>query len=77
MSRTGKVPLFRVFLRLPLELIEISFIQALEQACLRELSPSLHDEILSNLHKLSFTSMGSEVSLFRLNKKSYILRKIA
>ena len=27
-----------------------------------QLSPDLHDEILGNLHKLSFTSMGGEVS---------------
>jgi len=32
--------------------------QSVEEACLRELSPGLHDEILGNLHKLSFTSMG-------------------
>ena len=33
--------------------------QSVEAACLRRVAPDLHDDILENLHKLSFTSMAS------------------
>ena len=36
--------------------------QSVEAACLRSVTPDLHNDILENLHKLSFTSMASGLS---------------
>ena len=35
-------------------------VQSVEVECLRSVSPDLHNDILDNLHKLSFTSMAGE-----------------
>ena len=35
--------------------------QSVEVGCLRSVAPDLHNEILGNLHKLSFTSMSGEL----------------
>ena len=38
----------------------MNLVQSVEVECLRSVAPDLHNDILDNLHKLSFTSMAGE-----------------
>ena len=53
-------------------LIVTSFVNVLNSHPLSQLSPGLHDEILSNLHKLSFTRWHHQI--FSSNKKQILIK---
>ena len=53
-------------------LIVISFVNVLNSQPLSQLSPGLHDEILGNLHKLSFTRWHHQI--FSSNKKQILIK---